>query len=77
MELFHRSYSPDLAPAHFFFLRRKFALKGQRFSNTLDIQAAVTKGVNTVSKEDFLKSFQNFYECCQKCIVDGGKYFER
>ncbi|GFQ67266.1 hypothetical protein TNCT_133661 [Trichonephila clavata] len=50
-ELFHPPYSPDLVPADFFlFPRLKWALKGHRFSNTSDIQAAVTKELNIVSK---------------------------
>ncbi|GFY59892.1 mariner Mos1 transposase [Trichonephila inaurata madagascariensis] len=75
--LFPPPYSPDLAPANFFlFPRLKSTLKKHRFSNTLDIQAAFTKKLNTVSKEDFFKSFQHLYERCQKCIVDGRNYFE-
>ena len=75
-EGFYSPYSPDLAPEDcFLFPRLKLTLKGHHFLNTLDIQAAITKELNTVLNEDFFKNFQNLFGCCQKCILDGGNFF--
>ncbi|GFQ79538.1 mariner Mos1 transposase [Trichonephila clavata] len=77
-ELFHPLYSPDLVPADFFhFPRLKLTLKGNRFSNTSNTQAAVTMELNTFSKEDFFKRFQHLYERYEKRFVDDGNYFKR
>ena len=51
-------------------------IKGSRFADVSKIQARVTAALKTVPKQDFSKSFQKLYECCQKCVVFDGEYFE-
>ncbi|GFR32434.1 hypothetical protein TNCT_78111 [Trichonephila clavata] len=76
-QVFYPPYSSHLEPDDvFLFPRLNMALEGQRFSNISNIQAAVSKELNTVSKKDFLKSVQHLYERSRKSFVDGGNYFE-
>ncbi|GFT67228.1 uncharacterized protein TNCV_783701 [Trichonephila clavipes] len=66
----HPPYSPHLNPPDFFlFPRLKFALKGKRFDDIPDIQRNVTKLLNSIPKEDFLKSFQDMYSGSQRGCV--------
>ena len=49
--LHHAPYSPDLAPADYFlFPKFKFPLKGQHFQTVEEIQCAVTRELNNISK---------------------------
>jgi transposase len=53
--LHHPHYSPDRAPAdYFFFPKLKFSLKGRRFQTVGEIQCAVTRKLNSISKTSFL-----------------------
>ncbi len=73
----HPPYSPDLVPADFFlFPRMKDVLKGARFADVLAIQERVTSVLRSIPKKAFSDSFQKLYECCQKCVVYYGDYFE-
>ncbi|GFV65664.1 histone-lysine N-methyltransferase SETMAR [Trichonephila clavipes] len=77
VQIEHPSFSPDLNPSDFFqFPRLKLALKGKRFDNISDIQLNVTRLLNSISKEDFLRNFQDMYSRFQWSIVMGGDYFE-
>ncbi|GFU23960.1 hypothetical protein TNCV_3331971 [Trichonephila clavipes] len=42
-----------------------------------NIQRNVARLLNSIPKEDFLKSLQDMYSRSQWCIVMGGDYFER
>ncbi|GFX02714.1 hypothetical protein TNCV_2011581 [Trichonephila clavipes] len=42
-----------------------------------NIQRNMTRLLNSITKEDFLQSFQDMYSRSQLCIVMGGGYFER
>ncbi|GFT89248.1 hypothetical protein TNCV_4385611 [Trichonephila clavipes] len=52
------------------------ARKGKRFDDISDIQRNVTRLLNSISKEDFLQSFQDVYNSPQWCMIMGGDYFE-
>jgi len=75
--LHHPPYTPDLAPADYFlFPKLKFSLKGQRFQTVEEIQSAVTRELNNISKTAFLEGTKNLKECTNKYIDQGGMYFE-
>ena len=40
------------------------------------MKEAVTKVIETLTQEDFHGAFQKLLEQCNKCIPDGGDYFE-
>ncbi|GFU72811.1 histone-lysine N-methyltransferase SETMAR [Trichonephila clavipes] len=70
-------YSPDLNLTDFFLLPRlKLDFKGNRFDDIPDIQRNVTRLLNSIPNEDFLKSFQYMYSRPQRCIVMRGDYLE-
>ena len=75
--LHHPPYSPDLAPADYFlFPKLKFSLKGRHFQTMEEIQCAVTRELNNISKTAFLESMKKLKERANKCIDRGGMYFE-
>ncbi|GFT41754.1 hypothetical protein TNCV_4708121 [Trichonephila clavipes] len=77
VQIEHLSFSPDLSPPDFFlFPRLKLDFKGKWFDNISDIQRSITRLLNSISKEDFLLSFQDMYSSAQQCTVMGGDYFE-
>ncbi|GFX24902.1 hypothetical protein TNCV_3451721 [Trichonephila clavipes] len=77
MHIEHPPFSPDLIPPGFFlFPRLNLALKGKRFDDISQVQWSVTRLLNSISKEDFLQSFQDMYSRSEGCIVMGGGYFE-
>ena len=41
------------------------------------MKEAVTKGIDTLTQEDFDGALQKLLERFNKCIVAGGDYFER
>ena len=41
-----------------------------------EMKEAVTKGIDTLAKEDFYGAFQKLLERYNKCIAAGGDYFE-
>ena len=47
-----------------------------RYETFKVMKAAVTKVIDTVTKEDFHGAFQKFLERYNKCIAAGGDYFE-
>ena len=54
--LHHPPYSPDLAPADYFlFPKSKFSIKGWHFQIVEEIQCAVTRELNNISKTAFLE----------------------
>jgi len=75
--LHHPSYSPDLAPADYFlFPKLKFSLKWQHFQTVEEIQCVVTRELNNISKTAFLEGVKKLKEHANKCIDQGGMYFE-
>jgi histone-lysine N-methyltransferase SETMAR len=76
VEISHPPYSPDLAPADFFFPMTKTTFKGKRFQDVEDIKKNVTAELNTVPLVTFADCFQKLFEQCNKCIQVGGDYFE-
>ena len=67
------SYSKDLAPCDFWLFPK---LRGCRYETTEEMKEAVTKVIDTLTKEDFHGNFQKLLERYNKCIVAGGDYFE-
>jgi len=75
--LHHPPYSPDLAPAlYFLFSKLKFSLKGWNFQTVEEIQCAVTRELNNISKTALLEGMKKLKESANKCIDQGGMYFE-
>ena len=75
--LHHPPYSPDLAPANYFlFPKLIFSLKGRHFQRVEEIQCAVTRELNNISKTAFLEGMKKLKEHANKCIDQGGMYFE-
>ncbi|GFY16452.1 histone-lysine N-methyltransferase SETMAR [Trichonephila clavipes] len=73
----HPPFSPHLnLPDFFLFQRLKLDLKGKIFDDISDIQRDLTRLFNSITKEDFLQSFQCPYSRSQCCIVMGGDFFE-
>ena len=65
-------YSPDLAPCDFWLFPK---LRGCRYETIEEMKEAVTKVIDTLTKEDLHGSLQKLLER-YKCIVAGGDYFE-
>ena len=66
-------YSPDLAPCDFWLFPK---LRGCRYETIEDMKEAVTKVIDTFTKEDFYGAFQKVLERYNKCNAAGGDYFE-
>ena len=70
-------YSPDLAPAVcFVFPKLKFSLKGRHYQTVEEIQCAVTRELNNISKTAFLEGMKKLKGRANKFIYQGGMYFE-
>ena len=67
----------DLASADYFlFPKLKFSLKGRHFQTVEDIQCAVTRELNNISKTAFLEGRKRLMEFVNKCVDQGGMYFQ-
>ena len=69
----HSPNSPDLAPCDFWLLPK---LRGCRYETIEEMKEAVTKVINTLTKEDFNEAFQKLLEQYNKCTAARGDYFE-
>ncbi|KAG5344480.1 MOS1T transposase, partial [Acromyrmex charruanus] len=70
-------YSPDLAPCDFFlFPKLKRPMKGRRYATIEEIKTASKEELNKITKNDFLKCFENWKKRWHKCIISDGDYFE-
>ena len=69
----HPSSSPDLAPCDFCLFPNT---RGCRYETIEDMKEAVTKVIDMFRQEDFHVAFQKLLERYDKCIADGGDYFE-
>ncbi|KAG5342375.1 MOS1T transposase, partial [Acromyrmex heyeri] len=70
-------YSPDLASYDFFlFPKLKRPMKGRRYSTIEEIKTASKEELNKITKNDFLKCFEDWKKRWHKCIISDGDYFE-
>ena len=65
-------YSPDLAPCDFWLFPK---LRGCRYER-IEMKEAVTKNIDTLTKEDFHGAFEKLLEQYNQWIAVGGDYFE-
>ena len=65
-------YSPDLAPFDFWLFPK---LRGYRYE-TIEMEEAVKKVIDTLTQEDFHGALQKLLERYNKCIAAGGGYLE-
>ena len=73
----HPPYSPDLAPCDFFlFPKLKKKLRGQVFKDENKIEKEIMKFFNGLKKTDWYSAFNMWKQRMQKCIDNGGDYFE-
>ena len=70
----HPPYSPDLAPCDFCLFPE---LRGCHYETIQEIKEAVTKVIDTLTREDFDGAFQKLLERYNKFNAAGGDYFER
>ena len=66
-------YSSDLATCDFWLFPK---LTGWRYETIEEMKEAVTKVIDTLTKEDFHGAFQELLERYNKCIAARGDYFE-
>ncbi|KYN36550.1 hypothetical protein ALC56_09095, partial [Trachymyrmex septentrionalis] len=70
-------YSPDLAPCDFFlFPKLKRPMKGRRYATIEEIKTASMEELNKITKNNFLKCFEDWKKRWHKCIISDGDYFE-
>ena len=75
--LHHPPYSPYLATADYFlFPMLKFSLKERHFQTMEEIQCAVTRELNNISKTAFLEGMKKLKERANKCNDHGGMYLK-
>ena len=66
-------YSPDVGPCDFWLFPK---LRDCRYEAIEDMKENVTKVIDTLTQEDFHGAFQKLLELYNKCIANGGYYFE-
>jgi hypothetical protein len=54
----------------------KMQLKGRRFNSIADIQHELQKVMDSLTQNDFEAVFQQWQECCDRCIAAQGDYFK-
>ena len=64
--------SPDLAPYDFWLFPK---LRSCRYE-TIEMKAAMTRLIDTLTQEDFHGAFQKLLKQYNKCIAAGGDYFK-
>jgi len=70
--LHHPPDSPDIAPADYFlFSKLKSSLKGRHFQTVKEIQCAVTRELNNISKTAFLEGMKRLKEHANKYSDQG------
>ena len=70
-------YSPDLVSCDFFlFPKLKRPMKGRRYTTIKEIKSASKEELNKITKNDFLRCFEDWKKRWHKCIISGGDYFE-
>ena len=71
--VYHPAYSPDLAPYDFCLFPK---LRGYRYETTEEMKEAVTKVIDSLTQEDFIRVLSKLLERYNKCLAAGGDYFE-
>ena len=69
----HPPYNPDLALCDFWLFPK---LRGCRYETIEEMKEALRKVIDMLTEEDFHGAFQRLVERYNKCIADGGDYFE-
>ena len=69
----HRPYRRDLGPCDFWLFLK---LRGCPYETIEEMKEAVTKFIDTLTKEDLHGAFQKLLERHNKFIAAGGDYFE-
>ena len=69
----HPLHNPDLALCDFWLFPK---LRGCRYETIEEMKEAVTKVIDTLTKDDFHGAFQKLLERYNKCIAGGGDYFD-
>ena len=70
-------YSPDLAPADFFFFPKvKDVIAGTLIEGN-SVRTEWERAVNTIPTDEFRAAFDKWLERCSKCIDIGGGYVEK
>ncbi len=79
IEIFpHQAYSPDLAPCDFWlFPHLKATLQGQHFETTQECITAAQTFFNSLSSNDFEKTFTKWQDRIRSCLAVQGAYFEK
>ena len=67
-------YSPDLASCDFFLFPK--LKKGRRYATIEEIKTASKEDLNKITKNNFLKCFEDWKKRWHKCIIFDGDYFE-
>ena len=65
----HPPYSPDLTPCDFCLFPK---LRGCRYETIEEMKEAVTKVIDTLTQEDFQRTFEKLLERHNKCIAARG-----
>ena len=71
--LSHPPYSQDLAPCDFLLFPN---FRGCRYETIEEMKEAVTKVIDTLTREDFHEASHKLLERYNKCIAAGGNYFK-
>jgi len=58
------------------FPKFQFSLKGRHFKTAEEIQCAVTRELNSISKTAFLEGMKKLKERANKCINRGGMFLK-
>ena len=69
----HRPFCFEIAPCDFWLSRK---LRGCHYETIKEMKEAVTKVIDTLTHEGFNEAFQKLLERYNKCIANGGDYFE-
>ena len=69
----HPPSSSDLGPCDFWLFPK---LRGCRYETIEKMKEAVTKVIDTLTREDFNGAFQKLLERYRKCVAAGGDHFE-
>lgn len=73
----HPPYSPDLAPADFFYFpKMKEMLAGLTLTSE-SFKRTWERLSRTISEDDFSAAFQRWLQRCEKCVNIGGNYVEK
>ena len=51
-------------------------MKGRRYATIEEIKTASNEELNKITKNDFLKCFEDWKRRWHNCIISGGDYFE-